>query len=289
MLPSEVLDAIERHLGRSVDSATPVGGGCISHASRVTTADGKYFLKWSDGLPGDTFAAEAKGLEELSGARHDLHIPAVIFVRSRSSGEAGILLLEWLDDGAIDATFWQGFGADLAALHRNVSQRYGFSEDNYIGRLRQRNPWCDQWPDFFRTNRLEPQAADLRGRGAWQRQWTEPYDRLLIRLDDLLPRDPGASLVHGDLWSGNFMAHASGKAALIDPAAYYGHREVDLAMTELFGGFNAAFYTAYRDNWCLEAGYEERRSVYNLYHLFNHVNHFGASYASAVAGILKRF
>lgn len=137
--------------------------------------------------------------------------------------------------------------------------------------------------------RLEPQVRVARDGGRWQDHWTSHFDRMMHRLDGLLPKRPEPSILHGDLWSGNFLVTKTGRAALIDPAVYYGHREADLAMTELFGGYDDAFYAAYRSAWAVEAGYADRREVYNLYHLINHLNHFGAGYAGSVDRILKAF
>jgi protein-ribulosamine 3-kinase len=301
-LPESVLDALRPHVGE-VRQAEPVGGGCIANATRLDAERGRFFLKWSGGDAGRTFEAEAAGLRALRDANSPLFIPQPLDVQDATS-EPGYLLMEWVEPGTRGATFWTDFGRGFAALHRHTSQsapaeageRYGFDRDNFIGRLPQHNDWRERWPDFFRTQRLEPQFALARKRGGWKSTWDVLADRLLERLDDLLPAEPHASVLHGDLWSGNFLAvskpapaKAGSRAALVDPATYFGHREADLAMTELFGGFDRRFYDAYRAAWPLESGYEERREVYNLYHLVNHLNHFGGSYAGGVERTLRRF
>lgn len=289
MLPSAVEEILRERLNVTLRGVAPLGGGCISHASRIETGDQTLFLKWSDGPPGDTFDAEARGLRVLAGASHPLRIPRVHLVHPRENSAPGVLVLEWVETGAMADGFWARFGAGLAALHRNTADQYGFEADNFIGRLPQTNGWQEEWPGFFHDRRLEPQVERLRRSGAWLERWDSGYQNLADRLGDVLPRSPEASLVHGDLWSGNFMVDASGTAALVDPAVYFGHREVDLAMTELFGGFDRSFYESYHDAWPLSPGYDSRRDVYNLYHLLNHVNHFGSAYAGGVTRILTQF
>ncbi len=187
------------------------------------------------------------------------------------------------------------FGAGLAALHRAQAPRssqqgpYGFECDNFIGSLPQQNRWHADWTTFFREERLEPQLARARRSGHWRSEWTAQTERIRVRLGDWIPNSPHPSMLHGDLWSGNALAGADGYPWLVDPAAYVGDREADLAMTELFGGFSARFYEAYRTGAPLDSGYEDRRELYNLYHLLNHLNHFGAGYAAGVANVLRRF
>ena len=288
-LPDTVAEALRPHVG-AVRSAEPVRGGCIANATRIETESGRFFLKWSDGDAGRTFEAEAAGLAALREAGSPLVIPDVLAVQDADDA-SGFLLMEWIEPGQKDAGFGDRFGEGLAALHRHTAAdgKYGFERDNFIGRLPQQNGWTERWPGFFRSRRLGPQLDRAREAGRWRTAWNAPADRLLARLGDLLPASPPASVLHGDLWSGNFVAMSDGRAALIDPATYAGHAETDLALTELFGGFDARFYDAYRAARPLEPGYAERREVYNLYHLVNHLNHFGAGYAASVERTLKRF
>ncbi|NNF58711.1 MAG: phosphotransferase [Rhodothermaceae bacterium] len=268
-----------------------VGGGCIAHATRIETATGRFFLKWNDGEAGRTFEAEADGLRVLrNAAPPELRVPEVLAVRNAAE-TPGFLLLEWLAPARPNQSDWERFGAALAALHRTEAPgegRYGYAKDNWIGSKPQRNRWVADWPTFFGEQRLRAQAETVRQRGAWNAAWDRPLDRLIARLPDLLPASPPPSVLHGDLWGGNALATADGRFALVDPAVYVGHREADLAMTELFGGFDAAFYEAYPAAWPLEPGYAERREVYNLFHLINHLTH-GPGYAGSVEGVLRRF
>ncbi|MEF8796352.1 MAG: fructosamine kinase family protein [Salinivenus sp.] len=289
MLPDALRDALEARLDVSIESVATVGGGCIANACRVETDGSPFFLKYGDDEVARTFPGEAAGLEALGEADSPLAVPSVLETASPAPDRPGFLVMEWINTGHKGQQFWTQFGEGLAALHRHAADEYGFDRDNFIGRLPQQNEWMDDWPAFFRTQRLEPQVGMARERGRWQTDWNEPLEALYRRLPDLLPSHPTPSVLHGDLWKGNYMVTATGTPALIDPATYYGHREADLAMTELFGGFQDRFYDAYRGAWGLAPGYETRRDVYNLYHLINHLNLFGGGYAGSVDGILRQF
>lgn len=293
MLPDALVQRLEPHLGGAVEACAPVGGGCIANGCRLEAGGATRFLKWGGEEVAQTFPGEAAGLEALRQAGSEVVLPEVFAVapaEASAEGEApGFLLMEWIPSGRPGQGFWETFGRALAGLHRHTGAAYGFGQDNFIGRLPQRNASERRWPAFFRKHRLQPQAERARESGRWQKTWDAPFDALLQRLPDLLPARPEASVLHGDLWSGNFMTTTLGRPALIDPAAYYGHRETDLALTELFGGFEEGFYAAYREAWPLEPGYDARRDVYNLYHLINHLNHFGRGYAAQVEAVLRPF
>lgn len=296
MIPSSLEPELTPHTGR-IQSASSVGGGCISNASRVDAERGTFFLKHAHGEPGGTFEAEAEGLRALREAASDtaLRVPEVLHARNAKDRAHGVLLMEWIEPGRVDDAYWSRFGEALAQLHAAPAPRkgadgpYGFGSDNFIGRLPQRNTWHADWVSFLRDERLAPQLDRARHSGHWQSEWSAQAELLLERLGELIPAKPHPSMLHGDLWSGNALAGAGGVPWILDPAAYVGHAEADLAMTELFGGFGASFYAAYRNVRPLEPGYEERRELYNLYHLINHLNHFGAGYAGGVARALERF
>ena len=289
-LPHEPVlrQALGQTLGTSLRSATSVSGGCIAHATRLDTEAGPFFLKWGRGAVARTFAGEAAGLQALAAPTTPLQVPEVVAKQPETEDRPGFLVMEWIDTGPPPPTFDADFGEALAVLHRHTDAQYGFSADNHIGRLPQSNTRHTDWPAFFRSQRLEPQVEMARKRGRWSAEWDALFERAVDRLDTHLPSRPPASLVHGDLWSGNVMTTASGSPALIDPATYYGHREVDLAMTDLFGGFDDAFKASYRSAWPLKPGYEQRATIYNLYHLINHLNHFGGAYAQQVRHALGR-
>ena len=283
--PASIVHAVVREVGLIIDTRL-VGGGCIAQSMCIATDQGQFFLKWGDADVSRTFAAEAEGLHELGLTSSGLIVPAVV---AHCDNQSGFLLLQWVEPGQPNPNTWERFGRELAALHRYTQHEYGFRSDNYIGRLPQNNAWHPSWPTFFQTRRLEPQVARSRALGVWQAGWDVLLEGLYKRLHQLLPENPEPSIVHGDLWSGNYMVTLQGEVALIDPATYYGHREVDLAMSELFGGFDDRFYEAYQEAWPLTSGYKDRRDVYNLYHLINHLNHFGASYRRSIERILKLY
>lgn len=288
-LPADLREKLGAHLPGPPERVAPAGGGCIAEAYRVEAGGEVFFLKWGRDEAAESFEVEAAGLRELQKGARLLQVPEPIAAENRRDGAPGFLLMRWVEQGRATGAFWKKLGRGLAALHRTSAERYGFGHDNRIGRLPQANTWEESWPVFFRARRLEPQVAMARERGRWNADWKAGLEGLYRRLPDLLPVHPDASLLHGDLWSGNVMAAANGVPVLIDPAVYYGHREADLAMSELFGGFDERFYRAYREAWSLDPGYAERRDIYNLYHLVNHLNHFGASYAGAVARVLSRY
>lgn len=285
----EVRRSVEDEVG-VIEDVTTVGGGCISNACRIISSRGTFFLKWSSEQASRTFEAEAVGLRALREADSPLDIPKVLAARNGAPGaEQGFILMEWVEESSKGDDFWPKLGSGLAALHRTSGPSFGFSIDNFIGRIEQVNASSDVWADFFLENRLDFQRDRARRIGRWNSSWDPGFDQLTKRIPDILPERPMPSLVHGDLWSGNVIAGGSGVPTLIDPATHYAHREVDLAMSELFGGFPVSFYRAYREVWPIDPGYEERRDIYNLYHLINHLNHFGSAYAGQVRAILNRY
>lgn len=282
-----------------------VGGGCIHQARLLDLADGRcLFLKADTGVPDDLFEREAEGLRALAAAgptrdhpaspggaprRGPLRVPA-----DPLHGRAGkfvFLLMEAVPTGRGGRGFFARFGRAFAELHRLTrGERYGFEHDNYLGGTPQPNGWSGSWVEFFRERRLAHQLRLAERRGHMDGELTRLGDRLLDRLDRWLevPDEP-ACLLHGDLWSGNFLADDQGQPVLIDPAVYYGHREADLAMTRLFGGFDASFYRAYEEAWPLAPAHEDRLPLYQLYHLLNHLNLFGASYRPRCLAILRHY
>ncbi|TVQ25198.1 MAG: fructosamine kinase [Spirochaetaceae bacterium] len=200
------------------------------------------------------------------------------------------LVMDRIRRGSGSGAAYRDAGAMLARMHRSTAcETAGFEHDNYIGLGRQTNGWMDSWPRFFADRRISPQVEHARKAGLLEKVDELACERLCARMGEILPDSETMSLLHGDLWSGNLIPGEDERAYFIDPAVYYGHREADLAMTRLFGGFPAAFYDAYERQWPLLPGNEERVPVYNLYHLLNHLNIFGPSYRSSVRSVLKRF
>lgn len=267
-------------------SAHPVSGGSINDAWCLKTNDGEFFLKHNraDLYPG-MFEKEARGLKLLA-APEVIDVPDVL-LWGEAANEA-FLLLEYIETGTTKRDFWEDFARRLAALHQNKSELFGLDHDNYMGSLYQHNDQHESWPEFFIKERLERQLKLARDEGKVGGQEVSGFERLYKKLGELIPPTQ-PSLIHGDLWSGNFMINAEGRACLIDPAVYFGHPETDLAMSTLFGGFSGQFYDAYLQFNPLEKGWRERLDIYNLYPLMVHVNLFGSGYLGSVQRILKKF
>ena len=266
----------------TIQTITPVGGGSINQAAKLQTTHGSYFLKYnSASLYRNMFALEERGLELLHSA-DEIYVPQII--SSGEVGEFGFLLLEFVDSVLPNKTFWEDFGMSLAKLHKHTASEFGLNHDNYIGSLKQSNSKCRSWVPFFIEERLEPQVQMASLPSDIKKMFSKLYDRL----EDIVPSESPA-LLHGDLWSGNYMTSARGEPTLIDPAVYYGHREMDIGMTKLFGGFAEPFYSAYNSVFPMESGWEARVDLCNLYPLMVHVNLFGGSYLSQVNSILNKF
>lgn len=281
-MPKEVVNWLQENGFGEVVRRVPVGGGCINNGERLITASGRsFFLKTNTAAPPDMFAREAEGLHALA-TNAGPRVPTP-YLWGRS-----FLLLEDLAPAPPRADFWPLLGKQLAELHSHTSPKFGFEHDNYIGSTPQPNPWYEDGYAFFAEQRLLFQAELARRRGLLSAEDYRRVERVAARLCELVPPQP-ASILHGDLWSGNVIADSQGNPALIDPAAYYGWAEADLAMTALFGGFPPDFYAAYAEARPLEAGYRDRFDVYNLYHLLNHLNLFGGGYLPSVQRILRRY
>ncbi len=184
--------------------------------------------------------------------------------------------------------FWDSFAEKLAQLHKHSADQFGLDHDNYIGSLFQSNRYHNKWTDFFREERLNAQVIIARDNGAIGRETVNAFERFYKRLDEIFPVESPA-LLHGDLWGGNFMVNDKGDATIIDPAVYFGHREMDLGMSQLFGGFDRQFYETYHHHYPLEKGWQQRIDYCNLYPLMVHVNLFGDGYLNSVNPILNRF
>jgi protein-ribulosamine 3-kinase len=263
-----------------------VSGGDISQAAHLhDTGDRRWFIKLNDLQHGDMFAAECAGLRELATAK-DICVPEV--AGYGSSEQFAWLVLEWLDLAGLSGDTDHQLGQALAGMHRLTAANFGWSRDNYIGTTTQANGWACSWPDFFREQRLGPQLARAQQNGAAD-SVIETGRKLMVSLDNWFgDYVPVPSLLHGDLWSGNRGALADGSPVLYDPAAYYGDREADIAMTRLFGGYSEAFYAAYDKEWPMDEGAKQRQELYNLYHVLNHFNLFGGSYLMQAEQIMQR-
>lgn len=258
-----------------------LGGGCINDVSRLYTSRGTIVLKQNSAAPGDMFRAEAEGLEALAAARA-IRIPKVLHHAQ------DYLLLEDLGESSTAGDYWTLLGEQLAALHAQPQPQFGFTMNNYCGATPQINTLTGNGHRFFAEQRLMELGHRAYEAGLLDSTRRQQLDSIATRLDRWIPAQ-AAVLIHGDLWSGNIHCDNRGQPALIDPACYWGWAEAELAMTTLFGGFAPAFYDAYAAASGLEADWRERASLYNLYHLLNHLLLFGGSYAQSVSAILDRY
>ena len=266
-----------------VEQQQSVGGGCINSAYRISDGARDYFVKLNsvDGLA--MFEAEADGLRELH-APGAIKVPAPV-ATGIASGQAFIVMEDLSLGGRGSA---EQFGRELAALHRTTQSRFGWYRDNTIGSTSQVNSENSDWISFWREQRLGAQLS-MAARKGHTGQMQTLGEELMARFPALFSDySPQPSLLHGDLWSGNYAYTQDGEPVIFDPAVYYGDREADIAMTELFGGFGGGFYAAYEEAWPLDPGYRVRKSFYNLYHILNHLNLFGGGYGEQAIGIMKR-
>ncbi len=274
--------------GKNVNiiSESYVGGGSINDTRMIKTEEGDFFVKINSAsrYP-QMFEKEAKGLEILKQA-DVIDIPNV--VGFGENNDDAFLILNYIKSSAKSPGFWTEFGEKLAMLHKNSNEYFGLDHDNYIGSLHQSNKPHKTWEDFFREERLEPQIEKAYNSGEIDKATIKMFDRFFNKLGEIFPVEP-PSLIHGDLWGGNYMVNETGNPVLIDPAVYYGHREMDLGMSQLFGGFSNEFYRAYDNTFPLEPGWQKRLDYCNLYPLMVHVNLFGGGYVGSVKTILSKF
>ncbi len=285
---NSINEAISALFGPSVTAVDRqrVSGGDINRAYRLELSNGaRVFLKCNRHDFLGMFTAEVKGLEALR-ATGAIGVPEPLAVGT--DGAEAFLIMEYLSPAPRRPDYWEIFGHELAALHRaKCGPRFGFPTDNYIGSTPQQNAPSDSWAAFFRDRRLLPQME--LAWGLLDDRTRRSLTSITERIDSLLPEPAFPSLIHGDLWSGNALCGPDGKAWILDPAAYVAHFEADLAMTELFGGFPNRFYQSYNEVTPIDRSYPDRRDLYNLYHLLNHLNLFGLPYLSNVSSIAKRY
>ncbi|MGB4204023.1 MAG: fructosamine kinase family protein [Bacteroidales bacterium] len=288
ILLSAILQTLRSEIGSHVEiiSVVPVSGGDINQAFKIQTQKDAFFLKYNfaNRFPG-MFQTEHLGLDLLAGSK-TLRIPKVI-----SQGETdkySWLLLEFIEQGAVTHKFWEDFGTRLADLHQNSNDLFGLEHNNYIGSLHQSNRQHINWFDFFIEERLQKQLKPAYDKGLADKNIIAHFENLYKVLPDIFPTE-NPSLLHGDLWSGNFLCDDNSRACLIDPAVYYGFREMDIAMSKLFGGFSSSFYEAYNQAFPMAPGWQQRIDICNLYPLLVHVNLFGWSYVGSVKSIVGRY
>lgn len=268
-----------------IESRAAIGGGCINECHRVRGQGHAYFVKLNTPDRVEMFAAEAAGLDEI-GRTKTVRVPQPVC--HGASAAASWIVLEYLELQPGSDRSMRALGRKLANLHRVTGNRFGWHRDNTIGATPQINAWADAWVAFWRERRLGYQLrlAESNGHGG---RMTERGERLMEKLTAFFAGySPPPSLLHGDLWSGNVAMVAGGDPVAYDPAIYYGDREADLAMTELFGGFPRSFYDAYHAQYPLDAGYETRKLLYNLYHVLNHFHLFGGDYGVRAQQLIEQ-
>lgn len=278
-IANNIVEATEKEF--SIISRRSVSGGCINQCYAVTGNTGTYFVKLNQASFVAVFEAEALGLQQI------LETDVIRAPKPLCWGiaaESAYLVLEWLELSRGDNQSWENMGRALAAMHSCTSTNFGWKQNNTIGATPQINTWTAEWMEFYTQHRLGYQFGQALQRGGHFPQ----QERLLAAIPQLLAHAPKPSLVHGDLWGGNAAFTVLGGPVIFDPAVYFGDREVDVAMTELFGGFPAAFYRGYNQVFPLDAGYERRKRLYNLYHVLNHFNLFGGGYESQANRMIEQ-
>jgi len=278
----------QKEVPEAICEIHPVSGGDINQAFRLTTTGTRdYFVKYQRSSRATAMLkTEAAALQILAEARV-VRIPEVITCVSLPQDDA-ILLLEYISPGKATPDQMRQFGRQLARLHHHTNDSYGWEEDNFIGTLPQRNRKATTATTFLQSERLIPQWKMARTKGFFSSNEERAFHRLLNALPDIIPEERPA-LIHGDLWSGNYLIDRAGQAVLIDPASSYGLREMDIAMSHLFGNFGNPFYEGYQEEWPLTPGYTKREEIYQLYYLLVHVNLFGHGYTPSVQRILASF
>ena len=285
-LSGKITKKIENLRGSAVKKTESLSGGCISNAYKVTFEDNlSCLIKINEHSPADMFIKEAHGLQELRKA-NAIKVPEVLLF------DAEFILLEFINSASNQKYFYEEFGRKYALLHKYNADEFGFYEDNYIGSTPQININDERtkknWTSFYLSNRLLYQFKLAEKNGYADSRLRDAFMKMVSKIESILEgSDAKPSLLHGDLWSGNYMTDENGDACLIDPAVYYGHREADLAMTKLFGGYPDSFYHAYNEAFPLREGWKYRENIYMLYHVLNHLNLFGSGYYSHALSLMK--
>lgn len=284
MIPSIISNYIQDFHQTEIRDTSSVGGGSINYCLSYKANDKSYFIKYNsiEQFP-DIIKCEVEGLKAIE-QTNTIAIPEIIVYDQVQDLE--FLILAFIEQGRPSPQVWELFGEQLAKLHQNYGTYYGWGKNNYIGSLKQSNNHHVDFISFFQSERLQPQIDLAIRKGLLYKKEIDAFDKLFAHLPDIIP-EAMPSLVHGDLWSGNFIVGSSGKPYLIDPSIQYNFRETDIAFTHLFGGFDQRFYESYHANFPLAPGFSERVKIYNLYPLLVHLNIFGSSYLSSIQSVLK--
>jgi len=286
MITNDIQKSIEQHLNSKIESVRSISGGCISDSSIIHMKSGeKFFLKVNNNIPKDMFAKEANGLKEIENSK-SIRVPSVELAQNN------FILIECIEGKAKSKYFFEDFGIEFAKMHKYEGSYFGFYEDNYIGSTIQKNMPNEEekhdWKKFYFNKRLLFQFKLAETNGYVDSDLRKCFNQIENKIDNILNSEAEKpSLLHGDLWAGNYIVDENGRACLIDPAVYYGNREADLAMTKLFGGFTNEFYYSYNEFYPLSDGYDYRENIYKLYHVLNHLNLFGSGYYQQALSLIK--
>lgn len=282
----EFKDHLAKHLGAKVLSFNPIAGGDISRAFKIETSNSSYFLKLNNATHAfGMFQAEAFGLNAIRHT-HTIAVPEVLFWDTFNG--SSFLVMEYIEGKTASSSNFKIFGQKLADLHQNTSENFGLEQDNFIGSLPQSNKLNKSWVDFYIQERLQPQIQLAKQKGLLSEDECPSYYTMTENLGNLF-LDVKPSLLHGDLWAGNFLISKDGIPYLIDPATYYGHSEVDIAMSRLFGDFDSNFYETYHSIHPKDSNKDARIEIYQLYYLLVHLNLFGRSYYGSVQRLLSKY
>jgi fructosamine-3-kinase len=285
VISAAVRDALARELGAEPTDATPLSGGSINDAYAVSLDDGRrVFVKENAGADSTMFPTEARGLEWLRAAGA-IRVPEVLAV----AGDPGFIALELIESSRRAGDFCERLGRQLAALHRAEPDGFGLDHDNFIGRLPQSNRPAESWAEFYARERIGPQMDMACDAGLLSGSDRQELEALMAKLPELVGDPEPAARLHGDLWGGNLHVGESGEPCLIDPAVFGGHREMDLAMMQLFGGFDRRVFAAYDEAYPLQPEWRDRISLYQLYYLLVHVNLFGSGYLGQTRSAMRRY
>lgn len=286
MIPIDIKNQIENQLSAKIDTSKSIGGGCISDSFIIfMSSEQKCFLKVNHHIPKDMFAKETNGLREIEKSKA-IRVPQVILTSDN------FILMECIEEKTKSKNFFEDFGIAFAKMHKYCSSQFGFYEDNYIGSTIQKNIPDESekhdWLKFYFNKRLLFQFKLAERNGYVNSALSKAFLHLENKIEQILKTEnEQPSLLHGDLWGGNYIVDEKGRACLIDPAVYYGHREADLAMTKLFGGFSTEFYNSYNEFYPLTDGHKFRENIYKLYHVLNHLNLFGRSYYQQALSLMN--
>lgn len=286
---AEIETEYEKKIGSNLNikKSEAVGGGCISQAFKIYTSSGNLFLKMNTRGPADMFIREAESLKAFHKSKNEFIVFPKPLLAKEIDSEPGYLLTDYLEPGQ-SGNDDEKLGRGIAQLHRVENERFGFSHNNYCGSTKQDNTFKNDWVTFYVENRIGYLLKLIATSGGWSSSDQRVSDSFLQKVPELLPQNSTPSLIHGDLWSGNYM-YSRKAPALIDPCASYCDREFEMGMMTMFGGFSPTVYAAYNELYPLPAGWRERNLIYQLYHVLNHYYIFGGYYINQALDIMKHY